>query len=350
MLMLRGGSQQSEDRWGTIHMRGENRFPAHCACVLTSTLVLALTAALASAETLLTVQLDNIGSSLTSPAGLFRWMDAADNVYAGDYQSTYEYSQASVRVDYYTDAALLHGTLTASNLKPHFAYQFKVVGDSLGDPAGNERIGYTGRWWQEEWVGGQWTGGTNLNVKGDNGLFPNPNDKTYWSRRNIPDNSPTGKHYRYTGYLVFDYFFTDENGSAVVNFQADDSYHVLWKTSQRTPEDNDGPVVSTTFAVTLPDPVDAYDTAHAETTVGIFGEWERLPKDNVTLPGGDYTASFILTEESFHGGGLQGGWASAMGAEVSFTIIPEPATAALLALSALTPLLRCIRRRRKPPP
>ena len=345
MLMLRGGPLLLMDRWGTMAMRGESRCLARPTCVLILAFVLWPGVRAASGESLVVVQLDNIGSSLTSPAGVFRWMDAANHLYSASYQSTYEYSQASVTVAFYNDASVLHGTLTASNLKPHFAYQFKVVGDPYLDPAGNERIGYTGRWWQEEWDGSQWTGGANLNDKGD-GFFPNPNDLTYQARRDIPDNNLLGKHYRYTGYLVFDYFFTDENGSAVVNFLANDSYHVLWKTPPETPGGNDGPVVSTTFAVTLPDPVAAYDTAYGSTSVDIFGEWERLPKDNVMLPPGEYTASFLLTEESFHGGGLEGGWASAMGKQVSFTIVCEPATAALLTLGGLTTILRRRRRRR----
>ena len=127
----------------------------------------------------------------------------------------------------------------------------------------------------------------------------------------------------------------DGKGDASFAFEADDCYHDLWKTSQRTPDANDGPVRSRTFEVTLPDPAGAYASAYARTTAGLFGEWERLPPGGVTLPAADYTVDFLLTEECFHGGGLEGGWAAAMGAEAAFTIIPEPAGLPLLSLTGL---------------
>jgi hypothetical protein len=277
------------------------------------------------AETPISVALEDIDSGTTSPEGNYRWMDVADQVYAVSYQEAYDYTQAVVQVDFFTDAETLHGTLTASNLKPHFAYQFKLVGSPGGMDA-NERIGFTGRWWQEEWDNSseEWINGQNLNNKGD-GSSPNPNDDVYIARRDIPDpDSPTGRHYRFTGYLVFDYFITDEFGNASLSFEADSSYHVLWKTSQRAHTSDDGPLEATTFTVVLPDPVGAYDTPYPETTVNIFGEWERLPCGNVRLSAGHYLGQFILTEESFHGSGLAGGWAAAMGAPVSFYLLPQP--------------------------
>ncbi len=314
------------------------------------TFCVATTLLLASVEQIegemITVGLQDLDSGLATPAGHYRWMDVADQVYASDYQDNYNYTQATVTADFYSEAATMHGTLRATNLKPNFAYQFKLVGKPETDAAANERIGLTGRWWQETWDGNNWTDGQNLNDKGD-GSSPNPNDLTYYARRDIGDpTSPTGREYRYTGYLVFDYFITDENGDAVMEFEADDSYHVLWKTSQREPDVNDGPIEARTFDVTLPDPVGAYDTAYSERTAEVYGEWERLPPGDVTLPSGDYTADFILTEESFHGSGLAGGWAAAMGAEVGFTIVPEPSGWSMLAtLGATIGLLRHRRKR-----
>ena len=254
-------------------------------------------------------------------------MDVADHNYADSYQDNYNYTYASVQVDYYTYVTTLHGTLTAQNLKPNFAYQFKLVGNPDVDAAANERIGLAGRWWQQQWdnINSKWSNGQNLNNKGD-GSSPNPNDQTYFARRDIPDaNSPTGKKYRYTSYLVFDYFITDTNGDALLSYEADSSYHVLWKTSQRTHTTDDGPIKTTTFDVELPDPVSAYDVNYPEAAVSIFGEWERLPVEGVKLPPGHYDGEFILTEESFHGSGLAGGWAAAMGNTVTFNIVPEPA-------------------------
>ncbi len=279
-----------------------------------------------------------------------RWMDVADHLYRESYRESYNYTQAAVSIDYFTDAATLHGTLTATDLKPNFAYQLKLIGSSI-DPDGKEQIGLTGRWWQTEWVDGTgWTNGQNLNNKGD-GSSPNPNDLVYFQRRDITDpTSPTGKKYSYAAYRVLDYFVTDENGNAVFGFEADDSYHVLWKTSQRTPVAGDGPTINKTFAVTLPDPVGAYDTPYSETTVGVYGEWERLPPGEILLPLGDYTAYFNLTEESFHGSGYAGSWASAMSAMVTFTIVPEPASSALLVSGAFLILVYTVfgrKRKRK---
>ena len=302
------------------------------ACAVASSVLLSAAffpRGVALAETPVSVTLEDIDSGTTSPEGLYRWMDVADQVYDVDdsdgysYEASYDYTQATVQVDFFTDAQTLHGALTASNLKPHFAYQFKLVG--IPETDANEFIGFTGRWWQEEWDGSDWANGCNLNNKGD-GSWPNPNDLVYCSRRDIPDEtSPTGKHYRYTAYLVFDYFITDEYGNASQSFEADSSYHVLWKTSQRPHTADDGPLKATTFDVELPDPVSAYDVDYPEVTVTIFGEWERLPVGGVKLPPGDYEGDFILTEESFHGSGLAGGWAAAMGAMVSFTLLPDPA-------------------------
>jgi hypothetical protein len=279
---------------------------------------------LAQAETPATVVLEDIDSGTTSPQGDYRWMDVADQIYAVSYQGSYNYTQASVQVDFFSDAVTLHGTLNAANLKPHFAYQFKLVGNA--GTASNEYIGFAGRWWQEEWDGGQWANGWNLNNKGD-GSRPNPNDLTYCSRRDILDpSSPTGYHYKYTAYVVFDYFTTDEYGNGTLSFTADSSYHVLWKTTQRAHTPSDGPLKNTVFDVILPDPVAAYAFDYPTADVSILGEWERLPVGGVLLPAGSYQASFILTEESFHGSGLAGGWAAAMGAPVTFTLIADSAS------------------------
>jgi hypothetical protein len=277
------------------------------------------------AQTQSSVTLEDIDSGSTNPQGHYRWMDVADQLFQVSYQDSFDYTQSSVQVTFITGADTLHGTLTAFNLKPNFAYQFKLAGIPGTDS--NERIGLTGRWWQEEWDGSQWTNGQNLNNKGD-GSSPNPNDLTYLARRDIADpTSPTGLNYEYTGYLVFDYFITDEYGNAVFDFEANSSYHVLWKTTQRSRNSEDGPIKARTFDVELPDPVSAYDSDYPEQTVSIFGEWERLPVGGVILPQGRYEGDFILTEESFHGSGLAGGWAAAMGGTVTFYIGPEPTPA-----------------------
>jgi len=256
--------------------------------------------------------------NLTSPNGVLRWMDVANQEYSSSYINSYNYSQATVTVNYHDVGNTLSGRLTARNLKPNFAYQLKIVG-TPGTPD-NERIGLAGRWWQETWNGSAWTGGQNLNNKG-NGTSPNPNDATYYTRRLIADpTSPTGYHYRYTGYLMFNYFITDSNGDATIDFETGSCYHVLWKTSQRSRTPDDGPIKTVTFD---PDPSQtAYDQDYPSSTISIFGEWERLPMGNVNLTPGQYNCTIILTEESFHGTGpLEGNWAAAMSGNMTFTIL-----------------------------
>ena len=214
--------------------------------------------------------------------------------------------------------------MTAVNLKPNFAYQLKLAGNPDVDAGANEHIGLAGRWWQEQWNGSAWVNGQNLNNKGD-GSSPSPNDDLYFARRDIPEaSSPTGLLYKFTGYLVFDYFITDENGDAIVSFETNSSYHVLWKTSQRTWTASDGPIKTHTFDVD-PATSPAYDTDYGESSVSIFGEWERLPVGGIFLQPGDYIAELILTEESFHGSGgtFAGNWAAAMGANIEFSVIQD---------------------------
>ncbi len=92
----------------------------------------------------------------------------------------------------------------------------------------------------------------------DTGSSPNPNDAVYYSRRDITDaTSPTGLHYRFTGYLVFDYFITDGQGNATITFETGSCYHVLWKTTQRTRTTDDGILKTTTFTANTSSP--AYD-------------------------------------------------------------------------------------------
>jgi hypothetical protein len=291
----------------------------------------------ALAETLLNVVLEDVDSGTTDPPGPYRWMDVADQLFAETYLGDYDYTQAYVLVEYSTGGATLHGSLAAANLKPNFAYQFKLVG--YPETPSNESIGLAGRWWQEEWNGSEWTNGQNLNDKGD-GSSPNPNDDVYFARRDIPDpTSPTGKRFRFTGYFVFDYFITDASGGVSLSFEANSSYHVLWKTTQRSHTVQDGLLKATTFAGGSPDPVNAYDVVYPDTTVNVFGEWERLPVGGVTLRPEDYEGQFVLTEESFHGSGLAGGWAAAMSSGPVDIRVSSPSIPTLSSWVTVTVLL-----------
>jgi hypothetical protein len=290
-----------------------------------------------------TVFLEDVYPGVTSPSGDYRWLDVADYEFYSAYRSSYDYSdvEVSATLIYDTDDPSFNGVLQVCNLKPNFGYQVKLAGDPLH--ASNELIGYTGRWWQETWGDESWGSGQNLNVKGD-GSFPNPNDEVYQSRKGILNpSSPTGLHYKYTGYLVFDYFTTDSNGNYLLEFDQDSSFHVLWRTSHHGPDDDDGPVKSVTFDPPDPHHPAYYGLDYSEATVGLFGEWERLPMGGVYLYDGVYCCSFYLTEESFHGSGgtFSGNWAAAMGKEVAFTlyggpefVIPEYPAGTLLPLVA----------------
>jgi hypothetical protein len=164
------------------------------------------------------VPMIDIDSGQPNPTGNYRWIDVADQPYSTSYRESYDYTHADVELQFFTPDTALRGYLVAANLKPHFAYQVKLAG--IPDTASNERIGLTGRWWQEEWNGSAWVNGQNLNNKGD-GSSPNPNDEVYFSRRDIIDpTSPSGKRYRYVGYLPFDYLITDETGAALLAFES----------------------------------------------------------------------------------------------------------------------------------
>jgi len=114
--------------------------------------------------------------------GQFRWKDVAGNIYATNYQNSYSYTQATVIVTYSTNATILTGTMIATNLKPNFAYQFKLIGLPEVASNANENLGFSGRWWKQDWEGTDWSVGWNLNNK-DDGSFPNPNDIWYMDHK-----------------------------------------------------------------------------------------------------------------------------------------------------------------------
>lgn len=281
-----------------------------------------------------TVALRDGGSS-----SALRWLDVADQPYSAAFQAGFDYGNAGVaaRVEFQDEAEVFAGTLTVAGLKPNFAYQIKIEG-TPGGRTDNEWIGHAGRFWQEQWLGDRWGAGMNLNVQPDpNPAFNypglNPNDLIYLSRRDLVDS--TGHPlYRYTGYLVLGYFITDAHGDATVPFRQTNSYHVLWKTQQRARDVlRDGPLVEARLEAAGSYLPFAYAAAGAETTVGLFGEWERQPRDGVMLPSGDYPVKFILTEECFHSGlALGGGYAKAMEGEIAFRLREEPPTVTFGAL------------------
>jgi hypothetical protein len=221
----------------------------------------------------------------------FRWKDIATNTYAQSYKDSYEYAQAIVELSY--DATLdstLHGHLSATSLKPNFAYQMKLAGKPTaiwgldGDDVTNERLGYLGRWWR---------------------IQPNPgnsNDDDYEENHDQPG-------YIFEGYLIFAFFVTDSTGCAEIDFAISSSYHVLWWEYQRIPGGCDSPVLWSTVIGHADHP--AYEEDVGPTSVGIYAEIERNCFGTTTMPTGLYNCCFLLTEESFHQSGEdEGNWQS----------------------------------------
>lgn len=253
-----------------------------------------------------------------------RWLDVADQAYSPAYRAQYRYTEASVVAAVTPGPLGLRVKLLGHNLKPFFAYQVKL--EAAPDSSDGERLGRVGRWWCEEWDGHGWSGGANLNDKGD-GRSPSPNDQAYAARRAVADaRTPSGRRYRFRAYWLFGFVTTDGEGSLDYDVLATSSYHAVFKATQRAREPEDG--LETAVRV-LPDPAQhrAYTTVLPPQTVNLFAEWERLPAGGCRLPIGDYRLQLLLGEESFHGSGgqLAGDWARALAGEVRFTVGPTTA-------------------------
>ncbi|MFH0937980.1 MAG: MBG domain-containing protein [Planctomycetota bacterium] len=256
-------------------------------------IVLLLNAALASAETI-TLQ--------PSSGGTFRLKDILGQQYGATFRAAYSYTSANVQVtpDINTEP-YLSGTINATGLKPNFAYQIKLLGrptrsDVNGDDVTNERIGYLGRWWRAQPSPG------------------NSNDTEYNACKN-------NINYIFQGYLLIAFFVTDEHGNANTHFVGNNSYHVLWRTNQRSRRANDGPLLPVTLPPTAGN--SAYDVTLAARAATLYGEWEstRALPGQLQMPLGRYKCTFALTEESFHDSGLYAGcWATALTANCEFNI------------------------------
>ncbi|MFQ6132257.1 MAG: hypothetical protein ACE5R4_09505 [Armatimonadota bacterium] len=232
-----------------------------------------------------------------------RWRDYASNDYDQTWSEGYDYGDAAVTLSYSpSDPTNLRGQVVASGLKPNFTYQVKLEGKpeaewgTDGDDATNELLGYMGRWWQSWPTQG------------------NRTDADYESR------APS---HIYRGYLLIDYFCTDGYGDVNYAFVADNSFHVLWKTSQRTPGSNDSTPTSHTL-----DPHDGYGYYSpglpSVETVDLYGEWEptRALPGELVMTSGDYDCRFILTEEDFH---ETMNWTSVLGEDAIQFTIGQPA-------------------------
>jgi hypothetical protein len=270
--------------------------------------ILVLTSALLSADacTETVVEMVPAIDVTTWPPAPFRWIDVGNYLYAESYRNSYEYADASVIISFQPCADwTFSGTISATNLKPNFAYQAKLVGkptriwDSEGDDLANELIGYTGRWWRSAPTAG------------------NSNDAEYETYHEDPD-------YIFEGYLLFDFFVTDAAGNAELPFFIDSSYHVLWWEHQRTPQSCDSPVKWSTVVADSSNP--AYGRSIGPTNVGVYAEIERQCYTTTQMLEGAYDCRFLLTEESFHqSGDYQGYWASAMACDTVYFEVGDPA-------------------------
>jgi hypothetical protein len=211
-----------------------------------------------------------------------RWRDIGENVYAGAYQTAYTYSQASAVVTYEQCGLSFVGSFNAVGLKPNFAYQLKLMGKPEEDAVSDQHLRDIGR--------------------------------TYDIALGLS-----------VGYVVFDYVVTDRNGEVHKQFSLANSYHVLWKVSQRAPGAKDSSPTSHVVEGSPGDAPHAYDDGVGPTWVEIYAEWEKGEPGNVQLPVGTYDVEFIITEESFHSAETDptgGYWSTVMGCDVNFTCGP----------------------------
>jgi len=234
-----------------------------------------------------TVQLEPF-PDIEKPPYVMYWKDISDAKYSQEFIDSFSYDHANVSITYRTCASsYFTGTLQATGLKPNFCYQIKLSGKPTayfgpeGDDEANERVGYAGRWWREE---------------------PEPkNVKDVEYQEHLNDSG-----YVHSGYLLFEFFVTDAQGAATVDFTSNSAYHVVWKISQRAPKLNDGPVSE-------------YEVGNSRIRLYAEGEPTRNLPGQVTLPNGDYNVQLRLTEECFHD--EEAFWAQVMKSDdIRFTI------------------------------
>ena len=285
-------------------------------CCLVAFVLLSCAAALAAATApLAAVHWDDANQ---------RWRDVATNPFAAAKKTDFSYEQANVTITYDDSAGTFRGTIVATNLKPNFAYQIKLNGKPThtwgadGDDWANEQLGYNGRWWVDEYdSSGGWVSGWNSA----------DTEYAYWKERNFTDGSNV---YVFQGYLLFENLVTDAAGKATKSFSLDSSFHVLWKTSQRTRKANDSTAATYTISATTANAW--YSQNYATTKVSLYAEWEpgRPLPGKVRLPNGEYNVRLFLTEESFHETAAgSGSWATVMCDDfLAFSVKQSPPTLA----------------------
>lgn len=249
--------------------------------------------------------------------GTYRWLDIADRPYSVTFRRLFRYTDRQVLVKYTrTDGETLRGELVAHGLKPNFAYQLKLEGQptkpvpltaaDLNDPRNwtNKQLAAVGRQWCVECA---------TNVGG-------------WAT-----DTDVHEGHRVLGYLLFDFFVTDENGSARHEFAVAGSYHVLWRIAQYPPGAQDGSPRRYHPVARVADGY-ARDAPPATVTLYLEHEYDRPAPGKLRLPAGVYKCRLLLTEESFHSYGSPneenagGHWCHCLSDEkLRFTIRPPEA-------------------------
>jgi predicted ribosomally synthesized peptide with SipW-like signal peptide len=210
----------------------------------------------------------------------------------------FDYSQANVNFVYDTPANnKLTGTIEAEGLQPYTTYQVKFIGKptceygSDGNNEANEYIGYKGRW-------------TCLNCS-CSGSGCNRGDSDYEN-----NNSEC-----IAGYLVWDFFTTDENGDATKLVTTDNSYHVLHCNGGTCGVSNDNQLQNSDCSGTNPD----YPYCNVNDVEGELERPESISCGSLTLNPGTYNLQLVITEESFHTD-CRGTWTTVMGGDIEFEI------------------------------
>lgn len=225
------------------------------------------------------------------PSSAPRLWDIADRPYADfitNQAFAYNSGQVSVTFDSAPSTRQVSGTLVATGLKPNFFYQIKLAGKPVsgkrgwgayGDDWSNERIGYAGRWWNDE---------TQSNVTDSD------YERLY---KNVSDSALRKTIY---GYLLVDAFITDKDGNAVKTFVTSNSYHVGWKEGQKASFSS---MYYKSIGTYAPDSTSGYGYGGpmpSSDSLDMYLEYEPGRSQSLQWAAGDYNCRLILTEESFH--------------------------------------------------
>lgn len=279
------------------------------------------------------------------PAALERWWDINNNQFNdwitdGAPNGKFSYAvnpHVTLTYDKSPAAPFFIGHIDATDLKPNFCYQLKLVGKPVfgsrgmgrnssyvdfagmthkvgntsvnGDDWANEQIGYAGRWWDDN----NHAPGTNLDDSYYLDYYRNP------VRTGKPAPSSPAIHTVY-GYHFMGSFVTNGEGEAHTDFTGRFSYHVDWAAWQGGNKN----AYHGTFPLrgwlssSNPTSYYAYGPTAPLTAVSLYYEYQSDRPQAVHLAPGTYHCRFILTEESFHNSSytpLGGYWKSVLATE-----------------------------------